>query len=1156
MGALGDGRTSARWWVLPVGAATLGAVLLLGGSAVGQATCTKVWDGSTGSWTDGARWSPAGEPAAGDHVCISTGIVTLDVDRTVAAATQSGGTLTGTGTLTVSGVYALVGGSNHSGSGQTVAEGGFVLSGGGVKTVTDRTLVNAGAGAWTGGGFINLSGTLRNEGTFTIADSPIVQFSGPIVNAAGATLTNTGGTTLISALFSNDGAINVDAGELQLGGSGTSSGTIEVATDAVLRLAAGTHTLTAASSLAGAGEVQAVGGTTHVSGGFAPGSLRVNGGILNLHTTGVQIPTVQLLTGGTLNVHGDLTATQTFQWVGGNLGGDGGTTTSVGTLTLDTGPGFTNVNQLLGTHTLVNAGTGTWNANTGFINLAGTLHNDGALAITGPGTMQFAGQIVNTAAATLTHTDDTTIIGPALHNAGTVQVTTGTLQLGGSGTSSGTFEVAGGATLHLAGSYAQTGGEVLLPAASSAVTTDGGSALQVQGGVLRGIGSVGRLVNSGGTVAPGGSVGTLTVTGDYTQTAGGTLDAEVAGPTSFDVLSVGGTATLGGAVRVTLLGGFAPADGDRFRVVTAGTRTGTFTGVDDADPTDEFVWSVEHGATFVDLAVGATTPPPPAADLSLTKSAAPTSVEVGGTVTYTLTVANAGPDAATGVVVTDALPAGMTFASADSGCTHAAGTVTCAVGGLASGAAAQRAITVTAASAGSKLNTATVAGDQGDPTPGNNSGNASVEVAPPAPPPPTSADVAVTKSADRATVLVGDLVAYTVTATNQGPGTASGVTLTDPLPDGVGFSAVRSGPCVHDATTGTVTGQAANLAPGSSLTCTIVVAALAAGTPVNTASVATTSTDPVATNDSASATVTITAPPQPSQRVFGVDRIQTAIAASRSTYDDGEAGAVVLARADQFPDALAGAPHAVRLQAPLLLTPSGALHPDVETEIRRVLPDGGTVHLLGGRAALADAVEQRVRALGYQTVRFAGANRFETATLIAGATANPGAVFVATGLQFPDALTAGAAAASVNGVIVLTAGDALPAVTAAYLDANPGATRFAVGGPAARAVPAAIRVAGTDRFATALAVAERFFAAPAVVGIAVGSNFPDALAGDAHIARRLGPMLLTHQDQLPESVAGYLGQRRATITRVFLYGGPGAISPAVEDELNRLLAEG
>jgi hypothetical protein len=107
------------------------------------------------------------------------------------------------------------------------------------------------------------------------------------------------------------------------------------------------------------------------------------------------------------------------------------------------------------------------------------------------------------------------------------------------------------------------------------------SPITLAGGTLSGTGTVaGPLTNSGGTVAPGDAPGHLTVAGNYTQEAGGTLAVGIAGPTpgsEFDQLLVGGSATLAGALSVTDENGYEPPLGQSFKIISgASSRTGSF----------------------------------------------------------------------------------------------------------------------------------------------------------------------------------------------------------------------------------------------------------------------------------------------------------------------------------------------------------------------------------------------------------------------------------------------------------------------------------------------------------------------------------------------------------------------------------------------------
>lgn len=291
-------------------------------------------------------------------------------------------------------------------------------------------------------------------------------------------------------------------------------------------------------------------------------------------------------------------------------------------------------------------------------------------------------------------------------------------------------------------------------------------------------------------------------------------------------------------------------------------------------------------------------------------------------------------------------------------------------------------------------------------------------------------------------------------------------------------------------------------------------------------------------------------------------RIETAIVSSQALFCDGEASAVVLTRSDLFPDAQAGTPLAIDKDAPILLSEPASLNPLTEEEILRVLAPGGTVYLLGGTAALSEAVESRIVELGYVAVRYGGDNRFGTATVIAAqGLGDPATLLATNGGDFPDSLVAGAAAVVAGGAepaaVILTSDADVPPETAAYLAARgDDPTIIAVGGPAAAAFPGAEALVGATRMETAVVVAERFFPAPQIVGLATGVDFPDGLTGGAVIGRPdigPGPMLLTDGAALSGVTAEYLDDHGDTIEAVVIFGGTAAISAAVEDQVADVL---
>ncbi|HAS12181.1 MAG TPA: hypothetical protein DCS55_16950 [Acidimicrobiaceae bacterium] len=278
----------------------------------------------------------------------------------------------------------------------------------------------------------------------------------------------------------------------------------------------------------------------------------------------------------------------------------------------------------------------------------------------------------------------------------------------------------------------------------------------------------------------------------------------------------------------------------------------------------------------------------------------------------------------------------------------------------------------------------------------------------------------------------------------------------------------------------------------------------------------------------------------------GDDRVATAIEVSEDEFP-AKAGAAVLANAGVFADALAGTPLAVAENAPMLLTYTGELDSRVAAELDRVLTPGATVFLLGGTAALSDTVEAAVLQMGYDVVRYGGGDRYATSVAVAEGLGNPTTVFLTTGHSFADGLTAGTAAATVGGAVLLTDGDAMAAPVVAHLAAHPAQVRYAVGGPATRADTGAEAIAGADRFATAAMVAGTFFPAPAFVGMASGETFPDALSGGVASAMHGGPLMLSASSALSTATAGYLTGHADTIEEVQFYGGPAALSQAVRD---------
>jgi uncharacterized repeat protein (TIGR01451 family) len=246
---------------------------------------------------------------------------------------------------------------------------------------------------------------------------------------------------------------------------------------------------------------------------------------------------------------------------------------------------------------------------------------------------------------------------------------------------------------------------------------------------------------------------------------------------------------------------------------------------------------------------------PPSADLAITKTDSPDPVTVGNNLTYTITVTNNGPSAATGVTVSDTLPPGETFVSVTPSQGSCTGTsaISCALGSLANGASATVTLVVTPTQTGGISNTASVAANEFDPNLNNNSDTqvTTVNAAP-------SADLSITKSDSPDPATVGINLTYTITVKNNGPSGATGVTMSDSLPATVTF--VSATPSQGNCTgTAAVTCNLGSLSNGVSATVTIVVTPTQAGSLSNTASVSANEADPNTNNNSATEPTTVNA---------------------------------------------------------------------------------------------------------------------------------------------------------------------------------------------------------------------------------------------------------------------------------------------------------
>jgi minor extracellular protease Epr len=288
-------------------------------------------------------------------------------------------------------------------------------------------------------------------------------------------------------------------------------------------------------------------------------------------------------------------------------------------------------------------------------------------------------------------------------------------------------------------------------------------------------------------------------------------------------------------------------------------------------------------------------------------------------------------------------------------------------------------------------------------------------------------------------------------------------------------------------------------------------------------------------------------------RISGKDRIGTAVEIAKQAFPTG-ADTVILARADAFPDALAGAPLAYKYQAPVLLTYPDSLPPEVYRLIQDLAPK--RIYILGGPGAVSSSIESELSKLAGVS-RIAGDNRYATAAAVAGMLGTKGQAVIVNGANFPDAIAAAAQAAVQGLPILLTPKDSLSTETQDALNKLAVASSEVVGGPGVISddlfskLMCPKRLNGADRYATSAGVVQAGVPEGRILYIATGVNFPDALTGGILAAANSSGILLIPKtgptDMQVEVLQAVKGKK------VIALGGEGAVPQDTLQKVQQLV---
>lgn len=297
----------------------------------------------------------------------------------------------------------------------------------------------------------------------------------------------------------------------------------------------------------------------------------------------------------------------------------------------------------------------------------------------------------------------------------------------------------------------------------------------------------------------------------------------------------------------------APAPGMPYGTVLSNFNGGNPNGTWSLYVVDDLEGDVGEILNGWSLKIVSASPLNPVCDLSLTVNDSPDPVIVSNNLTYTMAITNHGPSSATGIKITNTIPAGASFISSSRPYSITTNNqVIQDIGSLAKDASMTVTLVIAPTNTGGAANIVVVGGNEADPNPDNNTSVVPTTVI------PASADLAIAVAGAPNPVLVNGVLTYTITVTNNGPATAPAVILTNTLPPGVSNVVVNNPFGGTTNLSGVITCNLGTINSGLTKTITINVNAIALGTLTNFASVGSSMSDPFKANNSASVKTVVT----------------------------------------------------------------------------------------------------------------------------------------------------------------------------------------------------------------------------------------------------------------------------------------------------------
>jgi putative cell wall-binding protein/predicted small secreted protein len=307
------------------------------------------------------------------------------------------------------------------------------------------------------------------------------------------------------------------------------------------------------------------------------------------------------------------------------------------------------------------------------------------------------------------------------------------------------------------------------------------------------------------------------------------------------------------------------------------------------------------------------------------------------------------------------------------------------------------------------------------------------------------------------------------------------------------------------------------------------------------------------------------------KRIGGKDRYEVSTGISNELEkQSGSTDTIIITRGDLYTDALSGGPLAALEGAPVLLTGTNSLPNTTLYEIIRRSPERAII--LGGTGSVSINVENQLRSNGIETIqRIGGKDRYAVSAAVADQIADySDTAIIASGLNFPDALSASGMAGYTGMPILLVGTNTVPDSIQTFITNHPEIENFIiVGGPATvsdsvktkimqlRSGAAVDRIGGLNRYQVSINAAnygiENYGMDLSTLVFARGDVFADALSGSPLASFMGAPILLTTSAKLEGNVYNYLQQNRGKTDFMYILGGTSSITTTTEQQLFNII---